>query len=119
MRPIVVIAEVGVMLGLSASSLFIGQIPPAIPTSIDDIPLWTNLGASVVLGGLAVYMATKTIPQIVKDFREETRAAREANTMQFSAEREAHRLERGEERKDHREQIQQMMEVLNRLVPKP
>lgn len=52
-----------------------------------------NLTATAILGWYAWHTTTRTIPQLVADFRQELTALREAFREELASERELHRCE--------------------------
>lgn len=52
-----------------------------------------NMTSTAILGWYAWHTTTRTIPQLVADFRQELQDLRETFCQQLQAEREAHRAE--------------------------
>lgn len=84
------IAEVVAIAGTGVA-LFVGQITPSLP-ALPNLD-FGNLTATALLGWYAWHTATRTIPNLVKDFREESKEARTAFKEEMALERSSHRSE--------------------------
>ena len=82
-----IVTGVEVTIGMIGGAIFQIVMAQALPSEPAE---WANMSASVVLGGLAVYLATRTIPalqkehrdivaELTKNFRDELKDAREAH----------------------------------------
>jgi hypothetical protein len=74
--------------GAALAQVIAEAAPPAFP----QIDLG-NLTATGILGWYAWHTASRTIPGLVKDFREEAREQREAFMEEMRIERQSHRDE--------------------------
>jgi hypothetical protein len=69
------------------SALAMTPIAQAIP----DVPDWvSSVPATAILGWYAWHTTTRTIPQLVADFREDMKAARAEMRTELQLERDAH-----------------------------
>ncbi len=78
--------------GGAALAEVLAQAAPAPTGMLPTIDLG-NLTATGILGWYAWHTAARTIPGLVKDFREEARDQREAFKEEMRIERENHRAE--------------------------
>lgn len=76
----------------AALAELLSQAAPGPLSPIPNIDLG-NLTATGILGWYAWHTAARTIPGLVKDFREESREQREAFKEEMRTEREGHRTE--------------------------
>ena len=78
--------------GGAALAELLSQAAPAPLSPFPSID-FGNLTATGILGWYAWHTAARTIPGLVKDFREESREQREAFKEEMRIEREGHRTE--------------------------
>lgn len=78
--------------GGAAIAQLIAQATPDPAGGLPQIDLG-NLTATGILGWYAWHTASRTIPGLVKDFRDEAREQRETFKEQMRIERESHRAE--------------------------
>lgn len=74
------------------------------------IPELGNLTATAILGWYAWYTASRTIPGLVTDFREEMAVEREANRNELASERK-------QRHQDHLVMVQVLQDLASRLPP--
>lgn len=96
--------------GLFAITLF-----GSLATTLDDLPApaaFGNLTATAILGWYAWYTASKTIPNLMSDFRAELAARR----AEYVTDRDLFRREMAEERAQRHADNLAIVEVLQRLA---
>ncbi len=79
----------------SAGGAAVVELLSQAPAPVNPFPNidFGNLTATGILGWYAWHTAARTIPGLVKDFREEAREQREAFKEEMRIEREGHRTE--------------------------
>jgi hypothetical protein len=89
------IAETLLFVGTVGSAALAEVLAQAAPPATGGMPNVDlgNLTATGILGWYAWHTASRTIPGLVKDFREEARDQREAFKEEMRIERENHRAE--------------------------
>jgi len=75
------------------------------------LPDLSNITATAILGWYAWHTASRTIPELLRDFRNEIAAGR----AEFRAELEAFRQELAAERRERHEDHQAIVEALHEL----
>lgn len=85
------VTETVISIGAAGGAFIFGQVvdTPAIP-GLPKLDL-ANLTATGILGWYAWHTASRTIPGLVKDFREESAEQRQSFREELRIEREAHR----------------------------
>ena len=81
------------------------EIFAALPAALADVPFdaLSNVTATAVLGWYAWHTASKTIPGLVRAFREETAALRQECRAERDAQRQDLAAERSQRHADHQE----------------
>jgi len=89
------IAESLIFVTSAAGAALCELLSQAAPPPVSAFPNidFGNLTATGILGWYAWHTAARTIPGLVKDFREEAREQREAFKEEMRIEREGHRTE--------------------------
>ena len=85
------ITETVVSIGAAGSAFIVGQVVdmPHVP-GVPKLDI-ANLTATGILGWYAWHTASRTIPSMIKDFREESKEQRETFKGELRIERETHR----------------------------
>ena len=85
------VTETVVAVGVAGGAFLFGQVveTPTLP-GLPKLDL-ANMTATGILGWYAYHTASKVIPNMLKDFREESKEQREAFRAEMAEEREHHR----------------------------
>ena len=85
------VTETVISIGAAGGAFLFGQVvdTPSIP-GLPKLDL-ANLTATGILGWYAWHTASRAIPQMIRDFREESKEQREAFKEELRIERESHR----------------------------
>lgn len=92
MKPVPFVSESLVAAGCASAAIAVQVVANAEIPNLPNLD-FGNLTSTAILGWYAWHTTTRTIPQLVADFRRELQEIREAFRQELQAERETHRAE--------------------------